>query len=87
MASADYLSEDSKPNTTRNEDWRNAVVTFFAFIGMECATVPSGSVENPEKTIPLATLLGTVLVTVVYILSTISVMGIIPANELQVASW
>jgi len=60
-----------------------ATLTFYAFLGMECATIPSGSVKNPEKTIPRATMLGTLLVTVVYILCTISVMGIIPANELQ----
>lgn len=60
-----------------------ATLTFFAFLGMECATIPAGNVENPEVTIPRATLLGTVITTLVYILGTISVMGIIPARELQ----
>ncbi|MEP6947944.1 MAG: amino acid permease [Ginsengibacter sp.] len=60
-----------------------ATLTFFAFLGLECATIPSGSVANPEKTIPRATMLGTLTVTVVYILSTISVMGMIPAKDLQ----
>ena len=58
-------------------------LTFFAFLGVECATIPSGSVANPEKIISRATMLGTLTATVVYILSSISVMGMIPANQLQ----
>jgi APA family basic amino acid/polyamine antiporter len=58
-------------------------LTFFAFLGIECATIPSGSVENPEKTIARATLLGTLIATIVYILSTISIMGMIPAAQLK----
>lgn len=60
-----------------------ATLTLFAFLGLECATIPSGNIENPEKTIPRATLMGTAIVTVVYLLGTVSVMGIIPAGELQ----
>lgn len=58
-------------------------LTFFAFLGIECATIPSGSVDNPEKTIAKATLLGTLIATAVYILSTVSIMGMIPAAKLQ----
>ena len=58
-------------------------LTFFAFLGVECATIPSGSVANPEKTIAKATILGTLIATAVYILSTVSIMGMIPASQLQ----
>jgi APA family basic amino acid/polyamine antiporter len=58
-------------------------LTFFAFLGIECATIPSGSVANPEKTIARATILGTLIATAVYILSTVSIMGMIPASQLQ----
>jgi basic amino acid/polyamine antiporter, APA family len=58
-------------------------LTFFSFLGLECATIPSGSVSNPEKTIPRATMLGTLIATIIYILSSVSVMGMIPAKELQ----
>ncbi len=57
--------------------------TFFAYLGLECATIPSGSVENPEKTIPKATMLGTGIAAIIYIVSSISVMGMIPAKDLQ----
>ena len=60
-----------------------ATLTFFAFLGIECATIPSGSVANPEKTIPKATMLGTIIVTIIYIASSISLMGMIPAKLLQ----
>lgn len=56
--------------------------TFFAFTGLECATIPSGSVANPEKTISRATMLGTGLAAIIYILSTVSVMGMIPSAKL-----
>jgi len=60
-----------------------ATLTFFAFLGMECATIPSSSVANPEKTIPRATMLGTIVTTIIYILSSISIMGMIPASDLE----
>jgi APA family basic amino acid/polyamine antiporter len=60
-----------------------AAMTLFAFLGIECATIPAGNIDNPEKTIPRATMLGTLLTTIVYILGTVSVLGIIPAMSLQ----
>jgi len=62
---------------------QTATLTFFAFLGLECATIPSCSVANPEKTIPRATMIGTLIATVIYILSSVSVMGMIPAAALQ----
>jgi APA family basic amino acid/polyamine antiporter len=56
--------------------------TLFAFIGVECATIPVGHVRDPEKTIPRATLLGTAIAAVVYIACTTAVMGLLPASEL-----
>jgi APA family basic amino acid/polyamine antiporter len=61
----------------------SATLTFFAFLGIECATIPAGNVKDPEKTIPRATMIGTIITTLIYILGTISVMGIIPARVLQ----
>jgi APA family basic amino acid/polyamine antiporter len=58
-------------------------LTFFAFLGIECATIPSGSVANSAATVAKATTLGTLIATVVYILSTVSIMGMIPAAQLK----
>ncbi|MEO5893077.1 MAG: amino acid permease [Ferruginibacter sp.] len=74
-------------NTTGGSDFAaitaTTAFTFFAFLGLECATIPSGSVVNPERTIPRATMLGTLIATVIYIFSSVSVMGMIPAKDLQ----
>ncbi|MGH8182685.1 MAG: amino acid permease [Rhodanobacteraceae bacterium] len=56
--------------------------TLFAFVGVECATIPAGHVRDPEKTIPRATLLGTVIAATLYIACTTSVMGVLPAAAL-----
>ncbi len=58
-------------------------LTFFAFLGIECATIPSGSVANSATTVAKATTLGTLIATLVYILGTVSVMGMIPAAALK----
>ena len=61
----------------------SATLTLFAFMGLESATIPSTSIVNPEKTIPQATMIGTIVTISVYILGTIAVMGMIPAHELK----
>lgn len=59
-----------------------AALTLWAFIGLESATVPAENVENPTKTIPRSTVLGTSIAAAVYILGTVAVMGVIPAETL-----
>jgi APA family basic amino acid/polyamine antiporter len=60
-----------------------AALTLFAFLGVECATIPAGNIMEPEKTIPRATMLGTGFTTLIYLLGTMSVMGILSSNELE----
>lgn len=57
-------------------------LTLWAFLGLESATVPAGAVRDPERTIPRATVVGTLLVAVVYILSTVGVMSLVDAEVL-----
>ncbi len=52
-------------------------LTLWAFLGLESGTVPAENVRDPEKTIPRATMLGTLIAATVYILGTVAVMGII----------
>ena len=59
-----------------------AALTLWAFLGLESATVPAENVKDPERTIPRATLVGTVLSAVVYVLGTVAVMGVIPPASL-----
>lgn len=63
-----------------------AMLTLWAFIGLESGTVPSQHVKNPTKTIPRATILGTILCALLYMLVTVSVLGLIPAEILAQSS-
>lgn len=63
-----------------------AMLTFFAFAGLESATVPAENVKNPRVTIYRATILGTFITAVIYILSTVSLMGMFPAQFLANSS-
>lgn len=63
-----------------------AMLTLWAFLGMESASIPADEVKNPEKTIPRATIIGTGLTALVYIISTIAIMGVIPIPELREAT-
>ena len=59
-----------------------AVMTLYAFLGLECASIPAENIKNPEINIPKATMAGTLISTLIYILSTIVLFGIIPAENL-----
>src|SRR6185295_2766404 len=58
-------------------------IMFWAFMGVESASVAAGVVENPEKNVPLATLLGVSIAAAIYILSTTAILGMIPNDELR----
>jgi APA family basic amino acid/polyamine antiporter len=55
-------------------------------LGIECATVPACRVRNPERTIPLATVIGTILVAAVYIGVSIVPMLLIPQQALAASN-
>lgn len=63
-----------------------APLTMFAFLGIESATVPAGDVIDPRRTIPRATVIGTLISAMVYILGTTVVMGVIPLEQLARSS-
>ena len=61
---------------------QTALLTFWGFIGVECATTPAGCVKRPEKNIPRAIILGTTCVAIVYLLNTISITGVVGFDKL-----
>jgi APA family basic amino acid/polyamine antiporter len=63
-----------------------AALTLWGFLGLECATIPAEAVQDPERTIPLATVLGTVATAAIYLLSTAAVMGVMSSGELAASS-
>jgi APA family basic amino acid/polyamine antiporter len=78
-----YFPFNSSGTSDINAITTTATLTLFAFLGLECATIPSGQVENPEKTVPRATLYGTLAVTLLYILGTVVIMGVLSPTTLQ----
>lgn len=59
-----------------------AVFMLWGLLGFESATVPADDVEDPERTIPRVTIVGTLATTLIYVLSTVAVMGVMSAPEL-----
>jgi basic amino acid/polyamine antiporter, APA family len=55
---------------------------FWNYVGIESATVPAEDVRDSQKTISRALILGTLTVTVIYLLVAFATMGIIPASML-----
>ena len=85
-----YIDFDNFDPFNRVSDvspWKVMIITttltFFSFLGIESATIPGDDVENPEKTVSFATLWGTVIASVIYIVSSMSVLGILPGEQLQ----
>ncbi len=61
-------------------------LTLWAFLGLESATIPADDVRDPGRTIPRATVLGTAVTALVYILGTVAVMGIVPPAALAASN-
>lgn len=59
---------------------------FWAFIGLETGAMVAGVVRNPERNVPIATLGGILLAGVVYMVSSVLMMGIVPVEDLAASS-
>jgi APA family basic amino acid/polyamine antiporter len=66
----------------------NATVALalWALLGLEAATVPAGTIRDAERTIPRATVLGTLLAGIATVLAVTAVIGIVPAAQLQAST-
>ena len=76
------ISNEISPLNTTQILGQVTMLTMWGFIGLETGTTPAGSVENPCKTIPRAVIFGTICVALLYILNSVGIMGLIPAEEL-----
>jgi basic amino acid/polyamine antiporter, APA family len=63
-----------------------ATLTLWAFLGLESATVPAGAIQDASRTIPRATVIGTLLAGGIYIASTVGVMSLIDPGSLGQSS-
>jgi APA family basic amino acid/polyamine antiporter len=63
-----------------------STLTLYAMLGIECATIPACRVRDPERTIPLATVIGTIVTAVLYIGVSIVPMLLIPQAALAASN-
>lgn len=62
-----------------------ASITFWAFIGLETATVAGGEIKDPEKNISRSTILGMLISIILYLIISIVAMGAMPQSELAIS--
>ena len=63
-----------------------ATLALWALLGFESATVPAEKVEDPARTIPRATMLGTVVTALVCTLACCTVLLVVPAAQLAASN-
>jgi APA family basic amino acid/polyamine antiporter len=59
-----------------------ATLTLWALLGLESATIPADKVANPARTIPIATLLGTVITALICAIACTTVLLLVPPATL-----
>jgi arginine:agmatine antiporter len=59
---------------------------FWAFVGLETGAMVAGVVDDPDRNVPRATLGGIVIAGIVYLVSSVLMMGIVPAAEMAESS-
>ncbi|HEY2781318.1 MAG TPA: amino acid permease [Steroidobacteraceae bacterium] len=59
-----------------------ATLTLWALLGLESATIPADKVANPARTIPLTTLLGTIVTAIICAVACTTVLLLVPPATL-----
>ncbi|QNP69456.1 amino acid permease [Streptomyces roseirectus] len=60
----------------------SAALLLYSFLGVESAAVSAGEVDDPERTVGRASVLGTLASALVYVLGTVAVFGLVPHDRL-----
>ena len=62
------------------------LLVFWAFLGLESASIAAAVVEKPSRNVPIATVGGVLLAALIYTTSCSAVMGLLPASELAASN-
>jgi arginine:agmatine antiporter len=65
---------------------QSLVMVFWAYLGLESASVAAAVVENPERNVPLATIAGVLLAALIYMAVSAAMMGLATAHDLANSS-
>ena len=79
---ANFAEFNTSGESNTTAIFATCALTLWAFLGLESATVPAGNVDNPQRTIPRATVFGTAFVAILYLLVSVSIYGIMTPAEL-----
>ena len=63
-----------------------ALLTMWAFVGLESGAIPAGACKDAARTIPRALIIGTITVAAIYLAATASVMALVPADVLATST-
>ncbi len=63
-----------------------STIALFAMLGIECAMIPAGKVIDPARTIPRATIVGTLATALIYLCISIVPMLLIPQQQLSTSN-
>jgi APA family basic amino acid/polyamine antiporter len=63
-----------------------ATLALWALLGLETATVPTGVVKDPLRTVPRATIIGTLVAGVATMLACTAVIGMLPRDQLAASA-
>jgi APA family basic amino acid/polyamine antiporter len=63
-----------------------ATLTLWALMGFESASMASERVIDPERNIPRATMIGTLVTAIVYVVACTSILLVIPAQQLALST-
>jgi predicted amidohydrolase YtcJ/amino acid transporter len=63
-----------------------STVALFAMLGIESAAVPAGRVRDPQRTIPRATMAGTLLTAAIYVVVSSMALLLVPQEQLAASS-
>lgn len=61
-------------------------LVFWAFTGLESASVAAAVVDNPKRNVPIATVAGVLIAALIYISASIVIFGLAPASELAASN-
>ena len=61
-------------------------LVFWAFTGLESASVAAAVVENPERNVPIATIAGVLIAALIYIAASIVIFGLAPAADIAASN-
>ncbi len=62
---------------------RSLLLVFWAFLGLESASIAAAVVERPERNVALATVSGVLLAALVYIAASAAIFGLVPVSVLS----